>query len=173
MTQTLKFEHNGVQIHIDVKTDDVTEFQEARLTNDVTTLTYTNSYYNEVYNISLNMNVFDSTNWVDEFNSWKSKASNTLSSLHHQTNSKIAKKVKCVDVIIDENGDIYETFMLGDTKVTVYSIEKLEKYYKKRYAQYFKAVKGEQEIIIRRDDIPSDIEHPDRFDYYIQQILAM
>lgn len=36
MTQTLKFEHNGVQIHIDVKTDDVTEFQEARLTNDVT-----------------------------------------------------------------------------------------------------------------------------------------
>lgn len=141
--------------------------------NDIVTLTYTNSYYNEVYNLSLNLNVFDSTNWVDEFNSWKSKASNTLSSLHHQTNSKIAKKVKCVDVIIDENGDIYETFMLGDTKVTVYSIEKLEKYYKKRYVQYFKAVKGEQELIIRREDIPSDVEPYDRFDYYIQQILAM
>jgi hypothetical protein len=28
-------------------------------------------------------------------------------------------------------------------------------------------------LVIHRDDIPSDIEHPDRFDYYIQQILAM
>lgn len=37
--------------------------------DDVITLTYTNRYYNEVYNLSLNMNVFDSTNWVDEFNS--------------------------------------------------------------------------------------------------------
>ena len=137
------------------------------------TLTYTNSYYNEVYNISLNMNVFDSTDWVDDFDSWKTQMHHVYSGLKHQTNAKLAKKVNHVDVVIDNKKDMYATFMLGDIKVTMFISDEMEPNRTRHMVKYFKAVKGEQELIIHRDDIPSDIEHPDRFDYYIQQILAM
>ena len=139
----------------------------------VITLTYTNSYYNEVYGVSINMNVFDSTNWVDEFNSWKTQMSHVYFGLQHQTKAKLAKKVNHVDVVIDDKNDMYATFMLGDIKVTMFISDEIEPNRTRHIVKYFKAVKDEQELIIYREDIPSDVEPYDRFDYYIQKILAM
>ena len=141
--------------------------------DDVITLTYNYRYYNEVYGVSINMNVFDSTNWVDEFNSWKTRMSHVYFGLQHQTKAKIAKKVNHVDVVIDEKNDMYATFMLGDIKVTMFISNDIELNYTRHVVKYFKAVKDKQELVIYREDIPSDVAPYDRFDYYIQQILAM
>lgn len=51
--------------------------------------------------------------------------------------------------------------------------DEIELNYTRHNIKYFKAVKDEQEIIIYREDIPSDVKPYDRFDYYIQQILTM
>lgn len=119
------------------------------------------------------MNVFDSTDWVDNFDTWKTLMHHVYSGLKHQTKAKLAKKVNHVDVVIDNKKDMYATFMLGDIKVTMFISDEMEPNRTRHMVKYFKAVKGEQELVIRREDIPNDVEPYDRFDYYIQQILAM
>lgn len=141
--------------------------------DNIVKLTYTSSYYNYVCEMMFNLNIFNSTNWVDEFNIWKTKTSNVYFGLQELTTAKIAKKVNHFDVVIDDNGIMYDSFVLGNVKVTMFITNESEPNRTRYVLQKVKAVKGEQELIIHRDDIPSDIEHPDRFDYYIQQILAM
>lgn len=141
--------------------------------DNIVKLTYTSSYYNYVCEMTFNLNIFNSTNWVDEFNIWKTKTSNVYFGLQELTTAKIAKKVNHFDVVIDDNGIMHDSFVLGNVKVTMFITNESEPNRTRYVLQKVKAVKGEQELIIHRDDIPSDIEHPDRFDYYIQQILAM
>lgn len=141
--------------------------------DNIVKLTYTSSYYNYVCEMTFNLNIFNSTNWVDEFNIWKTKTSNVYFGLQELTTAKIAKKVNHFDVVIDDNGIMHDSFVLGNVKVTMFIANESEPNRTRYVLQKVKAVKGEQELIIHRDDIPSDIEHPDRFDYYIQQILAM